>query len=290
LIRVGSFVDTSKFNIFGNYAVVNKTYEFEIEEDQEIKISAINGHILVKKYMGEKVKINSQIRAPQNDIEEPLILIISEGVASLTPTNTSNISITHEVFLPAVNIKKIRFESSNGRICIEDISAREVEAVTKNSHIDITGVTCDKIMADTKNGRIQTSHIICKDFCINTSNSIIDMKHMKVENMDVNTVNGKIQLENVHCIDGSTQINMALRTTNAGIKVNMNDMDNKSYRINAHTSNGDINLLIPEITFNNISKQMGKNYIEAESKDYDFQKEKVVITASTTNGYIEIVK
>jgi DUF4097 and DUF4098 domain-containing protein YvlB len=83
---------------------------------------------------------------------------------------------------------------------------------------------------------------------------------------------------------------MALRTTNAGIKVNMNDMDNKSYRINAHTSNGDINLLIPEITFNNISKQMGKNYIEAESKDYDFQKEKVVITASTTNGYIEIVK
>jgi hypothetical protein len=81
-----------------------------------------------------------------------------------------------------------------------------------------------------------------------------------------------------------------LKTSYAGIKVNMNDMEKRGYRVKGETTNGDINLLIPEITYHNISKQMSKNFVEAESSGYDSYENKVNITAQTSYGFIEIVK
>ncbi|WP_243467858.1 RNA-directed RNA polymerase L domain-containing protein [Acetivibrio straminisolvens] len=83
---------------------------------------------------------------------------------------------------------------------------------------------------------------------------------------------------------------MNLKTSSAGIKVNMNDMEKRGYRVKAQTTNAEINLLIPEMTYRNMSKQMSSNFVEADSDGYDEYANKVNIVAETTSGNIEIVK
>ena len=125
---------------------------------------------------------------------------------------------------------------------------------------------------------------------MNTNNSVIEIKQVKTANINALTRNGRILVENVHNYRDESDINMNLTTAYAGIKVNMNDMEDKGYRIKGETTNAEINLLIPEITYNNISNQMNKKFVEAQSSGYDGYENKVNITAHTVSGHIEIVK
>ncbi|MDP4092421.1 MAG: DUF4097 family beta strand repeat-containing protein [Bacillota bacterium] len=289
---VGSFVDTNSFNIFGSYAAVDKTYEAQVSEGADLLIEGVNGHILVKKHLEDKIVIKSRIRCPGTDTYNNL-LFSEDGnnVSMKVAKNIGNISVSHEVFLPAVRFKNLKFETSNGKIYVEDALAENFESITKNSHIDLMGVNSDRVWVDTKNGRIQISYLIGKDVEVNTSNSLIDIKNMKAENLKAVTTNGRISVENAQNYEGLAETNLYLKTKNGGIKVNMNDMDNKGYKVRAKTTNGKINLLIPDIIYQNISKQYaGSNFLEAESREYEGYPEKVYINAETVNGYIEIVK
>jgi hypothetical protein len=105
------------------------------------------------------------------------------------------------------------------------------------------------------------------------------------------TTNGRIFVENAQNYSETAEINMVFNTTNAGIKVNMNDLDNKGYKVKARTTNAGINLLIPELVYHSINKQ-GNNagFVEAESSGYSTYPQRVNINAETSNGFIEIVK
>lgn len=288
---VGSFVDTNAFNIFGSYNVVEKSFEAVVNEGADISLEAINGSITVKKHLDNKVVIKSKVRSPLNNADEILVFSEDPNTLSLKLNKIGNISVSHEVFLPAVKFNKIKLESSNGKIYVEDTSAQVLESITKNGSIDLMGINSDTLFVSTKNAKIMLSYVIGKKIDINTNNSIIDIKNVKTENIKAITINGKISAENVQCFNSSTEINMYLKTTNGGIKVNMNDMDDKGYRIKGQTTNGGINLLIPELTYHNINKQgSGRSFVEAETNGFNNYTQKVHIDAETTNGYIEIVK
>lgn len=126
---------------------------------------------------------------------------------------------------------------------------------------------------------------------INTTNSVVDIKHIKTEKINAVTTNGRILAENLQNLEGSPDMNINFKTSNAWIKVNMNDMDNRGYKVKAQTTNGGINLLIPQIVYNNMGKKgtSGSN-VEAESTGYDNYAQKVNMNLETVNGYIEIVK
>ena len=288
---VGSFVDTNAFNIFGSYTAVDKTFEAQVIEGEDLYIEGINGHILVKKHLEDKIVIRTRVRSPQNNADNILMYADEGNAVSLKINKIGNISVSHEVFLPSVKFKNIRFETTNGKIYVEDAFSENFESITKNSHIDLMGVNSDRVVVDTKNGKIQISYLIGRNVEVNTSNSLIDIKNMKAENLKAVTTNGRIFVENAQNHEGLSEMNLHLKTTNGGIKVNMNDMDNKGYKVKARTTNGGINLLVPDIIYQNISKQFaGGNFIEAESRDYEGYPEKVYINAETLNGYIEIVK
>ncbi|MFZ5987831.1 MAG: DUF4097 family beta strand repeat-containing protein [Bacillota bacterium] len=288
---VSSFVDTNSFNVFGKYKAINKSYEVDnIKEGMDLSVEGINGHILVKKHMDNKIVIRSLVRSPLDNADEILAFSQDENKVTLKYNKIGNISVSHELFLPAVKFKNINLMTRNGKIYVEDSLAESFEAVTSNSNIDLMGVNSDKITVSTKNGRIQFGYIIGKDINVNTDNSVIDVKHIKAENINAVTRNGRILIENIHNYQGSSDINVNLKTAYAGIKVNMNDMERRGYKIKAHTTNGEINLLIPEMTYRNISKQMSNNFVEAESNGYEGFEHKVNITAETTSGFIEIVK
>ena len=288
---VGSYVDTNSFNMFGSYKIIDRSFETVAAEGMDISIEGVNGNILVKKHLDNKIIIRSKVRSPLENADAILVFNEAGGAASLVLNKIGNISVSHEVFLPVVKFKNIKLETTNGRIYVEDSLSEAFNAVTKNSHVELMGVNSDRISVNTKNAKIQISYVIGRDIDINTNNSIIDVKHIKARNIKAITMNGRILVENVQNHEGTQEISLDLKTTNGGIKVNMNDMDNKGYKVRAKTTNGGINLLIPEMLYHNMNRQgAGTNFVEAESTGYDGFTEKVFINAETSNDYIEIVK
>lgn len=288
---VSSFVDTNSFNVFGKYKAVEKSFETgDIAEGMNLEVQGVNGNILVKKHTENKVIIKSTVRSPHDNADELLVFAQEDGSISLKSTKDENVSVSQEIFLPAIKFNTISLRTKNGKVYVEDSIAEIFEAQTTNSNIELMGVNSDKINVTTRNAKIQFGYIIGKDIDINTVNSLIDIKHIKTQNLNAVSKNGRILIENVHNYQGCPDINMNLKTNQAGIKVNMNDMEKRVYRIKAQTTNADINLLIPEITYKNISKQLTNSFVEAESSGYEAIEQKVNIVADTQNGDIEIVK
>lgn len=288
---VGSFVDTNAFNIFGTYKAVDRTFEAAATEGMEIYIEGTNGHIVVKKHLENNIIIKTRIRSPLENVESILSYEENGKSISLKLRKEGNLSVSHEIFLPVLKFKNVKLETTNGKIYVEDTLCENFESITKNSPIELMGVNSDRIKLDTKNARIQVSYVICKQIDINTNNSVIDIKHIRSENIEAITKNGRILVENAQIYDNAVQLKINLKTSNGGIKVNMNDMEEKGYKVRAQTTNGGVNILIPNVQYSRLDKQgWSGNFVEAESKGYDGFPEKVSIEAETVNGYIEIVK
>lgn len=289
---VGSFVDTNSFNVFGGLQTVQKNFEVYPAENAVLEIAGVNGAISIKKHLDPKVVIVSRIRSSVPNGDGIVTFSDDPNNISIKVNSTAfNVSVSHEIFIPEMKFKEIKIQNSNGKIYIEDSQSEEIVATTKNAHIELMGVNSDKVSVNTKNGRIQLSYIIGDKIDINTSNAVIDIKHIKARDVNAVTINGRITIENAQNVDGENDMDMYLKTSNGGIKVNMNDMDSRVYKVKAHASNGSINLLIPEIMYHNVNRKgTGGSFVEAESKNYDSGLNKVNITAETMNGHVEIVK
>lgn len=289
---VGSFVDTNSFNVFGNLQTVQKNFEVYPAENATLEIYGVNGAVTVKKHLDPKVMVISRIKSPSPNGEGIVSFIDDPNAIAIKVNSTAmNVSVSHEVFVPDSKFKSIKIENANGKIYIEDSVSEEITATTKNAHIELMGVNSDNVSVTTKNGRVQMNYIIGNKIDINTSNAVIDIKHIKVQDIKAVTINGRIAIENAQNTEEGNDMSMYLKTSNGGIKVNMNDMDSRKYKVKAHASNGTINLLIPEIVYHNVNRKgVAGSFVEAESKDFDSDLNKVLITAETMNGQIEIVK
>lgn len=288
---VGSFVDTNAFNFFGNCPLIEKNFEAVAVDGMNIEIEGVNSYIVVKKHADSKIIIKSRIKTPSSNADSVIMFNDTGNLVSLKLNKIGNISIGHEIFLPAVKFKKIKLETSNGRIYVEDSLSEVFEAVTRNSHIELMGINSDIINASTRNAKIQINYIVGRDIEINTTNSVIDIKHIKAQNIKAVTTNGRILAENVQNYQDAAEMFMSLKTTNGGIKINMNDLDDRGYKVKAQTTNGSVNLLIPDMVYHNVNRQGNSgSYVEAESSSYADYHQKVNINTETANGYIEIVK
>lgn len=288
---VGSFVDTNAFNVFGNYKLEERSFEAPAAEGMNLTVEGLNGNVLVKRHVDNRIIIKTKVRSPQNNADELLSFNLAENSLSLTLSKPGNFSVSHEIYLPAVKLGTIKLGSSNGKIYVEDCLSGQFECITKNAPVDLMGVNSDKVSVTTRNARILVSYVISKEIDINTSNSVVDIKNVKSESLKAVTTNGKIFVENVQNLAECPEMNVMLKTTNGSIKVNMNDMDNRGYKVKARTTNGNINLLVPELIFHNINKQnTGANFIEAESNGYNNYPGRVNIYGETVNGDVEVVK
>ena len=290
---VGSVVDTGSFGIFGGYAVVEKTFEADAKEGMDLELEGANGQIVVKKHQEENIIIKAKVRSPQNNADGLLLFNNSENAVALKLAKTEGlpVSVSYEVFIPVVKFNKLRLETKNGKIVVEDTTAGEFECITKNAAIELMGVTAEKVTVDTKNARVDMNYVIGRDISLNTKNAMVDLKNLKVGKLGAYTVNGRITVENVQNYENSPEATMELRTKNGGIKVNMNDTEDRAYRIKARTTNGGLNMLVPGLLYKNAPGQSNspKN-VDAETEGFENAPQKVTIYAETCNGYIEVVK
>lgn len=291
---VGSFVDTNSFNIFGNYKAVVREFDIPFVENLNFFVNGSNGNIILKKHDMSNIAVKSHIRASEADTLEFLKLNSLENNISLDIENPNNInlSISHEVFVPAKKFNKLFLVTTNGKIYAEDPSSEILHCETKNSPIELMGVKSDNINITTKNAKIQVSYVKCKTININTNCSIIDVKHVKSSSINATTENSTIQIENAQNPDKSNLLEMSLKTKNGNIKVNMNDLDNREYKISAKTTIGNINILIPDLKYTDFANESSfdKSTVAITPNYNDDNICKVFIEAETTNGYIEIVK
>lgn len=290
---VGSVVDTGSFGIFGGYTVVEKTFEANAYEGMDIELEGANGQIVVKKHQEENIIIKAKVRSPQNNAEGLLLFNNNESAVSLKLAKIEGlpVSVSYEVFIPVVRFNKLKLETKNGKIVVEDATAAEFECISKNASIELMGVTAAKVTVDTKNARILMNYVIGKEISINTRNAMIDLKNLKVEKLGAYTANGRITVENVQNYENSPEATMELRTKNGGIKVNMNDTEDRAYRIKARTINGGLNMLIPGLLYKEAPGQnISSKNIDAGTEGFENAPQKVTIFAETSNGYIEVVK
>lgn len=290
---IGSIIDTGAFNIFGSFATVEKTFEAEAAEDTTLELQATNGPISVKKHGENKILVKAKIRTSQSNAENAIAFLNENGTVSVKLANpdTFNLSVSYEVFVPAVKLNKLVLETKNGKINVEDTLSEEFISVTKNAAIDLTGVNGGKVTADTKNAKITVSYLIGKDINISTQNAAIDIKNLKTEKANVSSTNGKITLENLMSLENTDNVELTLKTKNADIKANMNDSEDKGYKVAARTTNGGINLLVPNLLYRNAPKVEGfARQVEAETEGFSSATQKVNIYAETQNGYIEVIK
>ena len=286
---IGSFIDTNAFNIFRNFETKEISYEASVNEGANVKIEGRNGNIIVKKHDGDKILVNSRINSPLENTEDLFEFISEENNVSLSLKDVENTSVSHEVLIPSVKFEKVELDTKNGKIMVEGLFSNVFECVTKNGNIDLMGISSSEIKADTKNGRIQATHVIGKNIDFTTSNSNIDLKNIKLKTLRVETKNARILADNLQNNEDTNLMKLNMFTTNANIKVNMNDTAEKGYKVSAKTTNGEINLLIPDLLSNN-NQTSKKCTAEAESNGYDNYTSKVDLVLETSNGNIEIVK
>lgn len=290
---IGSIVDTGAFNIFGSCVTVEKNFEAAAVEGTNIYLQATNGPITVKKHNEDRILINAKIRTPQAEAENAIAFADENGTVSLklAKPDTYNLSVSYDVFVPAIKFNKLTLETKNSKIYVEDTLCSEFVSITKNGAIDLTGVTSDKVTAETRNAKVLATYLIGKDINIRTNNAAIDIKNLKAEKLDASTNNGKITLENLQRLENANSAELILRTKNADIKANMNDSEETGYKVQAKTSNGGINLLIPNLLYRNVPKVDGvTRQAEAETENYSGAAQKVSIVVETSNGYIDVMK
>jgi DUF4097 and DUF4098 domain-containing protein YvlB len=262
-------------------------------EGSSLELQATNGPITVKKHQEDKVLIKAKIRTPQNNADNVLAFDNSSDTISLKLANNEafNLSVSYDVFVPAVKFNKLVLETKNSKIYVEDTLSEEFTSITKNGMIDLTGVNSSKVNVDTKNAKVAVNYLIGKEVRITTKNAAIELKNIKAEKLGAYTANGKILLENLQTVDGVDEIELMLQTKNADIKANMNDTDNKGYRVKARTKNGGINLLVPNLLYRNSPDVEGfGKQAEAETENFSNAPQRVTIYAETHNGYIEVIK
>ena len=290
---VGSIIDTSAFNVFGNCVTEEQQFEAAAAEGMNLELQATNGQITVKKHQEDKILITAKIRTPQENAKSAIAFSNGDGTVSvkLAKPDTYNLSVSYDVLLPAVKLNQVALETKNGKIYVEDVTSEEFASVTKNAVIDLTGVNSARIAAETKNAKVNANYIIGRDVNFGTANAAIEIKNLKAVKLTAATSNGKILVDNVQNYDNENMAELNLKTSNANIKANMNDSENKGYKISARTSNGDINLLIPNLLYRNAMRTDRFNrQADAETENYAAAAQKVNIQAETSNGYIEVIK
>lgn len=146
----------------------------------------------------------------------------------------------------------IHINTSNGKIRIENISAKNIDVETSNGKVQTENISAESITLNTSNGVIDVSDIsVSKYAVLNTSNGDITAKNITAEtDIDIDTSNGKIILYNINTdtitagtsngrIESSLVNSDAAELITSNGNITVSDLKAKSH-IYIETSNGSI--------------------------------------------------
>ncbi|TRZ36279.1 hypothetical protein CEQ21_11965 [Niallia circulans] len=156
-----------------------------------------------------------------------------------------SIEFNLKLYLPDKQYNKLMAKISNGKISIQELSAKQVDVHTSNGRLDLANLTADKVKARSANGRIQLDNVsgqiegttmngrielntktLDEDIRLETSNgeiSITTEKEPENTSITADTDNGDIEMfnnSNSYLIFGKGENKVSLKTNNGDIEIN----------------------------------------------------------------------
>ncbi|MCT4660981.1 MAG: DUF4097 domain-containing protein [Tissierellales bacterium] len=244
---------------------------FDVLENDELYFAAFNGKINVKASPDSKghIKVllsgSSELENPSKSLDYFVNFKREDNGLHFEPTSNAIKGCELNIELPKNSLKKLHLITSNGKIVIENISAKNLICTSSNGKIQLYNISGSSLICKTSNGRIVT-----------------ELVHFT--NQDLNTSNGKIECSH---FDYAALETLALKTSNGKIVLDMPPHPAKPYSIDLNTSMGKLDLGDFEwITDYEKRTSLGLKHFRGSSKGFDVSNAHVTILAKTTNGNI----
>ena len=241
-----------------------------------LQIDNFNGPINVSTWDVSSYSINLTIRAggtSQAEADNRLASLnvtlndtTSAGVENLILTYNvpssehSSYAIEVDALLPSNALLNLDLLSSNGGIYLADINGTTVNAETSNGPLTFDGVYVNNLTAHTSNGRVEGT--------------------LEAANTVITTSNGRITLT----IPNTKTGDYDLSTSNGAIDLHVSNPTQAGYNLDASTSNGNINLNLPNLNYS-VDQKTAK---QAKTIGFDSKTIQVTIRTATSNGSIDI--
>jgi hypothetical protein len=237
-----------------------------------LDIDSFNGPITVSTWTEDEYSISILIKAKGttdgdaednlDDIEFDLTETVVGGVMRLVLrhnvpiTKTSVYSVIVEVKLPADGEVSMDLDTSNGGITLNDIDGGDIDLSASNGALNFEDVTADEINAETSNGGVR---------------GVLEAPVTYID-----TSNGGIHLSIPCTVTGR----YTLRTSNAGVGLELSSSSSVGYDLYLSTSNGVLNLDLLNLDYSRDTRTSK----EARTVGFSGKAVQITIDASTSNA------
>ncbi len=231
-----------------------------------------NGSATVQTWENESFQITITARARAWSSEEAQRLIRSVTLPpELSPTEIrfraprasfgplSSLETDVQLLLPRGRVYELKLSTLNGTINVQEINAAQANLNVTNGRITLNTLTTQHAQLQTANGSI-TGKLSASQATITTANGSIDLV--------LGSVTGRYELS----------------TFNGSIELDVPDDSQIGYAISAQSVTSRVRVQIPNFIF----RQGERRHIEGETNNFQIAQTKITITATTTNGSIEI--
>lgn len=190
--------------------------------------------------------------------------IASTGISFRAPRITfgrfSSLETDIQLLVPRRRVYELKLSSYNGAITVQEINAATADLSTTNGQITLNTLTAQRLTAHTMNGEI-TGELAATEATLSTTNGEIDLI--------MRAVTGRYQLS----------------TVNGSIELDVPDDPQIGYAISAQSATTSrVRVQIPDFVF----QRQERRHVEGKTSNFQTAPTKITITASTTNGSIEI--
>jgi hypothetical protein len=291
-----------------------------------IRLLGKNSPVEVKGYPGNQVRIKVKYTPKRHGTQ--IFVREDGGVFELLYDYNAMRGVDVECLVPAGSlVGSIHAETKNAKIEIEQITANQMELITKNEKIELADVICPQIIARTRNAKIDAKRVQSEHMDLQTNNAKIDVKDTKAKIARLTTSNAKVSTERIDIEQ------LYIKTSNGGIKLEdafnaatfpVSEMVRDPQRnpntapsaaetaeatfervIEAQTSNASVTISIPYDTAINLQastsnaridcklpnllvSDMSKNYLYAKTHNYETRPKRVKLTINTSNAAIKV--
>jgi DUF4097 and DUF4098 domain-containing protein YvlB len=163
-----------------------------------IDIDVANGHVEVKPWDQQDVRIECQVKVFRtDDREEARSIFMKNSYYALEneklrfTTQSKLIKVDTVVYLPRQAYEKASIRTFNGRISGSGIHAQDLKVKTANGKIQLSEVESEKMEAETANGKITIVNSKANKLAAETMNGSLDVEG-KFVSTDLQTFNGNI--------------------------------------------------------------------------------------------------
>lgn len=322
--KLDDFISTEGDFIFGPYKEKYQEIIKKIENPTStiLDFTAVNGIITIKTWQEDFIKIDAKCKHKE-DISVPDDFYEVSEIDNrfvVYPKLTKNLSMHLDIMIPDEVFDEIYVNNTNNKIRLNTTKANKLVCRNKNSSIQLNGCSSDKADIFTKNSSIIIDHcridelegsttnasikclnsviergnlissnasVLCEQLTsevlsIITSNGTIKLYNITADDISAKTSNGKID---AHGIDTTSLVKLGLCTSNANIIALLTNSP-KTYAIDANTSNGKVNLEIPDLVYKNNDFSSRSPHVIACSQDSTDPD--ILIKALTSNASIKI--